>query len=497
MINKLISFWKFVFPIHQKEMRLFLSLSVMMFFILFNYTVLRDVKDTLIVNAAGAEALSLIKLLGTVPAAFIVMIVYSKLSYHFSRKKLFLLCLLPFLSFFLLFAFVLYPNRLSIHPSTEWIDQMVLLFPRLQTILRVIGCWSYALFYIFSELWGPLILSVLFWQFANDTVKLEQAKRFYPLFGFIGNSGGIVAGMVGKFVSETTKVSSFNLDPWELSIIVLMICVVISGVTIFGLFSNVSSATAKNEAVPYAPKEKRKMSLKDSLLYVMRSKHLLLIALIIVCYGITQNVVEVVWKDQLRQVIQTQNDYNAFMGHFSMVQGIITVSLMVIGTHVVRIFGWFISATITPILMVGTGLLFFAFMNGKEFLEDYTLSLLALTPTVVAVWLGFVQTGVARAVKYAFFDPTKEMCYIPLSEEEKIRGKAAVEVVGSRLGKSGGSIIQQALLIGTGSTLVGISSLLALVIGVVAFIWVVANRSLHTSFEEKILQNEEAVRVLA
>ncbi len=495
MNNKLTSILKFIFPIHQKEARLFLSLSVMMFFILFNYTVLRDVKDTLIVHAAGAEALSLIKLIGTVPAAFLVMILYSKLSFHVSRKKLFLLCLLPFLAFFGIFALFLYPNRETIHPTTEWIDQMILLYPRLQTLLRVLGCWSYALFYVFSELWGPLILSVLFWQLANDSVKLEQAKRFYPLFGFIGNSGGVIAGIVGKSASEMTKSSTF-IDPWGITLIILMGCVVVSGITIYGLFCNVTSKTITTEGHP-KPKEKKKMSLKESLLYVMRSKHLLLIALIIACYGITQNVVEVVWKDQLRTVMTTENDYNAFMGYFSIVQGILTVFLMVLGTHVVRIFGWYISATVTPVLMVGAGLLFFAFMNGKEVLQEYTLSLLALTPTVVAVWLGFVQSGLGRAVKYAFFDPTKEMCYIPLTEEEKVRGKAAVEVVGSRLGKSGGSIIQQALLIGTGSTLVGISSLLAVVIAGIAFIWVFANRSLHMSFQERIEKSQEQVHVMA
>lgn len=40
---------------------------------------------------------------------------------------------------------------------------------------------------------------------------------------------------------------------------------------------------------------------------------------------------------------------------------------------------------------------------------------------MLAVWVGMVQNVLSKATKYALFDPTKEMAYIPLDKESKVR----------------------------------------------------------------------------
>lgn len=481
------------FPIHREEISRFLPMGLMMFFVVFNYTILRDTKDTLVVNAAGAEALSLIKLFGTVPGAIIVLLIYAKLSALFSKKMLFYVTLTPFILFFSLFAYIIYPFETSLHPSPETVTQLTEAYPRFKTFFLVYGSWSYALFYVFSELWGSVVLSLLFWQFANDFIQIQEAKRFYPLFGMIANFGAVAAGLCIQYFSKMRGMLPEGIDPWGETLHYLMGTVAIGGLMVMGIYGLMNRYVIEaQQPIQKSTKQKVKISLTESFKFLIRSSHLGYIALIVICYGISQNMIEAVWKDQIKKVYLNENAYNAFMGQFSTINGIVTILFMFIGSNVVRIFGWKISAMLTPIMILLTGMLFFSFINFKEHLELYTLSLLAMTPTALAVWIGFSQNSLSKSTKYSLFDPTKEMSYIPLDQESKVKGKAAVDVVGGRLGKSGGSLLQQILLITTGGTLVEISPYLGAMVCLCVFVWLIAIQklsksltALHTDVEEK------------
>jgi AAA family ATP:ADP antiporter len=149
-------------------------LGLMFFCILFNYTILRDTKDVLVVTApgSGAEIIPFLKTWVNLPAAIGFAVLYSDLSNKLSKEMLFYACILPFIAFFGSFAFVLYPLRDFLHP-TAFVDSVLrnvgpIWAPRLAAPLSILRNWTFCVFYVAAELWGSVVVSVLFWGFANQ-----------------------------------------------------------------------------------------------------------------------------------------------------------------------------------------------------------------------------------------------------------------------------------------------------------------------------------------
>ena len=65
-----------------------------------------------------------------------------------------------------------------------------------------------------------------------------------------------------------------------------------------------------------------------------------------------------------------------------------------------------------------------------------------MTPLYLAVLLGAAQNIFSKSAKYSLFDPCKETAYIPLDDELRTKGKAAIDVVWNPLGKFGGAFIR-------------------------------------------------------
>jgi AAA family ATP:ADP antiporter len=110
-------------------------------------------------------------------------------------------------------------------------------------------------------------------------------------------------------------------------------------------------------------------------------------------------------------------------------------------------------------------------------------ALLGITPLFMSVLLGAAQNILSKSAKYSLFDPCKEMAYIPLDQDSKTKGKAAIDVVGNPLGKSGGALIQQFLIFGVGS-LSAATPYLAVILTVLVYMWLKAANSLSFQFDE-------------
>ena len=471
--------WRsFLWPVHRWELKKFLPMFFIYFLVSFNYNVLRIYKDTMVVSDSGAEALPFIKVWAILPGAFLLTFLFTRLANRFTIEKVFYMILGGFLAFFILFAFVLFPLESVLHPHAL-ADRMQAALPEgLKGFIAVFRNWTFTLFYVISDLWSTAIMSVLFWGFANEVTKVSEARRFYVLWSIGANVAGIFAGQMVVFNGNT---------PWEKS--VFSVCMMIVGIglvamTIFRWYNKaVVHPTQKAEALG-VKKEKMKLSMRKNFAYLAKSKYLLCIALIVLCYNVGINLIEVVWKNQVREMLPNKTDYKIYMGQVVTWAGVIatTISIFVSG-NIVRKFSWTVSALITPVIVMIVGGLFFFFTLTKGTMAWGPLIAIGTTPLMLSAFFGSVHNCVTRACKYTLFDATKEMSFIPLNSESKLKGKAAIDGVGSRLGKSGGSVIHQALLIPL-VTVAASAPYIAGIFLIVGFIWILSVISLGKQFDQ-------------
>jgi ATP:ADP antiporter, AAA family len=448
-------FW----PIYGEEHKIWLPMASMVGLILFNYTVARNLKDGLVVTATrSSEIIPYLKGTLVLPAAIVFFFIYAKLAGMLKKQTLFYTIIGGFLAFFVLFASVLYPLHDYLHPTASADSIQAMLPAGFKGLVDVYRVWTFSLFYTMAELWGVAVSALMFWQFANDVIRVKDAKRFYAHFYLLANVFTAFSGVVVNRLSQVKDGLPEGVDPWGVSINYLTIVLTICGLLVLVIYYYLNKFVFTDEYLEKVALERKekpkkaklKMSVMEGIKHLFRSKYLGLIALLVISYGVTINFVEVNWKGQLGQQFTTGNEYTAFMGYLSTSTGIATIIAIFVGSILVRKLGWRFAALMTPLVLGSTGLLFFLCIIMPEIVSPIGL-MFSISPLFLGVLIGFAQNVLAKSTKYALFDPTKEMSYIPLDDESKMRGKAAIDVVANRFGKSGGSYIQIALvaMIGT------------------------------------------------
>jgi AAA family ATP:ADP antiporter len=278
-----------------------------------------------------------------------------------------------------------------------------------------------------------------------------------------------------------------DMDSFGVNLKLLMSCVVVAGAVAIATYRwmNKNVLTDPNLYQPGQgkKKEKAKLSVVESFKYILKNPYLGLIAVLVLSYGIAINLVEGVWKGQIKIAFPDMNDYNMFMGQFSTWTGFITILLMVVGNNILRKLSWTKAAILTPIMVLLTSsIFFFVVWNGAK--STPFAPLMGTTVVFVAVIVGQIQNVLSKGTKYSLFDSTKQMAYIPLDQEAKVKGQGAVEVIGGRAGKSGGAFIQSTLLavIGGSVSLASLTFILGPLVIVICAIWAISVLGLGRKF---------------
>ncbi|MFV9936614.1 MAG: GTP/GDP exchange transporter Tlc5 [Rickettsia endosymbiont of Haemaphysalis japonica] len=482
------AFW----PVHNYELGKFIPMSTLMFCILFNQNVLRVLKDSILISEISAEIAGFAKVYCVTPAAALFVIIYAKMINYLTFEKIFYYLSAFFISFFVLFTFVIYPNIyiFHVHPDNlaDWMER----YPHFKWYISLVGNWGYIVYYSLAELWPNIFYVLLFWQFANELTTTEEAKRFYTLFSLFGNSSLILVGflmmnlssedtIIKKFMSiSDSKITLVQVSTTIVAIVAIICCLLVRFISknVFTnplFYAKATSGRATSEPI----------GLIKSFKYIAKSKYLWLLLICSAAFGFAINLVEAVWKAKIKELYPTVNTYAEFNSLYILWTGVAIMVMTIIGNNIMRMHNWFVAAVISPVIIMVTGILFFVLIVFDQQILSLFDGAILMSPLALAVSIGGIQNILAKGTKYSIWDTSREMLYIPLDEELKTKGKAAVDVISAKVGKSSSGLVQSIIftLVPT-ATFTSISPILMMVFTFVCLAWIYAVRKIYFEYQK-------------
>jgi AAA family ATP:ADP antiporter len=468
-----------LFSVKRSEWLLFSLMFLIVSLINVNFSVLRSMRNTLVVAGEGGSAayIPYFELFGTFPASILLTWILSRLMRVFSFRFIFSATLFFFLAFFLVFAFWIYPHKEEVHTLLFGWTRFKVIFTH----------WPDMFFYIMAELWKVALLSVVFWGCLNQNLTLTEAKRFYPPLLLGTSVGTILSGPITVFC---TSIFSWNLFPlseqrWEHSLYMLTLFLLLCGILTQIFFTLLHKLF--QQRIPLIREEKKnfsqKLSLSNSLRFLMQSPYLRSLFLIVIAEYVCYTLGELIFLETLKEKYPSPAEYCQYMGNLSFWMGVLTaVSAIFLTPYLLQTYSWGKTVLMTPLLMVGATFAFFSVNS----MAKYGL-LPGISAVSVAVLLGSIHFCIGRAAKYTLFDAIKELAFIPLNQEGKVKGKLIIDGIGSRLGRGGSSLINIVLFLLAGGP--GESVLFAGIIAIsFALIMIPAAKVVGNELEQSTLQ---------
>lgn len=482
-------FW----PIKKNELGKFIPMSALMFCILFNQNILRILKDSILIAEVSAEITSFTKVYVITPFAAVFVIAYAKLINHLTFDKIYYYLITIFTGFYLLFAFVIYPYIEIFHMDNYRLEYLMRTSPHLKWYIALLGNWSFVLFYTLSELWPNIFYILLFWQFANEITTTAEAKRFYTLFSLFGNSSLIIVGLLMmNLASEETMVkrlftaSESKIILTQLSTVILTVSSFISCILVRYITKNVMIGIPHSAKAKVRSKQGSvKMGIFESFKYIARSRYLWLMLICSASFALSMNLVEAVWKSKIKELYPTVSEYAAYSGMYILWTGVVIMIMTIVGNNIMRSGSWFLAAVITPIIILITGSIFFILVVFDESVVSWFDGVILIYPLALAVSVGALQNILSKGTKYSIWDTSIQMLYIPLDQELRTKGKAAVDVISPKVGKSFSGFVQAIIFtIMPYATYNSISPVLMTVFIIICILWIYAVRKIYSEYQK-------------
>jgi AAA family ATP:ADP antiporter len=298
--------------------------------------------------------------------------------------------------------------------------------------------------YILVEIYSVVLIGI-FWTYTNDIVSEDESNRIYGIVGV----GGILGGAAGgAFVDAFTK----TVGPVNLLVICAALTVVAAGL------GSLTEALVKPPKRALAPKrEEEEEGLQAALAgarEVRASHYLMLIVGIVVAYEFTATLTDfatsVIFERSFHDEIALTRMYGRL--------------------------GWIVSATALVTQVVLVPLLLphkrIALLLPPVVMLVGAVSVLAFPVVAMTMFLASSDRG----LNYSIQQSTKESLYVPLTDVQKYKSKAFIDMFVDRAAKALAAFALIAII-----QAVGASVTASLVVSIVSMVgWALAANRLGT-----------------
>lgn len=435
---------------------------------------MRGMKEAHILNTPGTSTahIPFVKMFMVLPVSALLGSFYLLVKQRYGLLKAYFAVLLTILSYFTLYAFVISPHMTYFVPSPQALLSLQQRFPSQQFMLTLLGIWPSALFYTMGEMWGMFSLLILFWQMANEIFTTEEAKLCYPALQLVGSIALIAASFIIKIISNTTQ----PLQACVLFMSVLCLSILSLVYTLKDFISQKNTDTVK----------KAKKGMVESFTIALKTPYIMYLTICICAFGVLASIFDYSVKEVMSKFYPGENGYLHYYSIFTNLKGWLALFANLFTLYYLRSLGWFFMAMLTPIICI---------VSANMFLTTSTLHQMHITFSsgVSDYWYAWTccfAVILIYAAKYAFFDTTKEMAFIPLPNDIKTNGKAAVDGIGGRVGKSGSGLLQIAIFQITGlQTYEATAPYMLAVCLVVSVVWTWALIQLNQCYQKQIVDS--------
>ncbi|EPR79684.1 ADP/ATP carrier protein [Spraguea lophii 42_110] len=512
-----------IYKIARVEDKKFWMMAIVFGLISYVFSIMKDLKDTFVIVRQIPASIHFLKLFYIPPIAILGTILIQKALVDSDNKSILMRMLLGFAVFYFLFAMVSLPLPFPVEINTDGLKDTFadgkMKYKGTESILALLltfYSWTSTVLFISSEIFGTLVLSLLFLSFANDICPINEFLRFLPLLYTISNLSLILSSISLYHISNFLNTFSYRNGRVMFS----CLFIILSGLCLVAYFCTVildRSVLSKPIFIvdgPQKKKSKQKISFNEGFKLMFTSKLVLSICLIVLFYNISQNMVDSSYKSLLRVEAERLGKNESFVinnqWRSQMTTGIGSIILLITPfSKIVRTAGWIVAGMITPIY-VGVGCSFVFILavyntsilgkNGIEYLNGFVQanriihSILnsddAFLTFKYEVIIGRYISAGFKIIKYASFDICKEAISMKINPNCRSRFKGVYDGICSKLGKSMGAMLSILMTMVFSTTDVREASIFYFLFStVIVLVWVFVVIYLGKKYNDSVTNN--------